>query len=158
MIPRPGAARLLTLLSGLLATIGVHAACVTVASNPDGAVLGHIDTPVDEPAFVVGYVHSVTRTPVVESYRIESGGIVQTEIRFEQHGPGLPTQADAGGSFERRDGQIVVTMARRFDVIVMRVHADQSPRLTVGGQEHDLAAFGDRALALRTSPDRCTND
>lgn len=158
MIGWPGAARLLTLLPGLLATIGAHAACVTLTSNPDGAVLNHIDTPVDQPVFVVSYVHSVTRTPVVESYRIESGGIVQTEIRFEQHGPGLPTQADAGGSFEQRDGQIVATMARRFDVIVMRVNADQSPRLTAGGHEHDLAAFGDRALALRASPDRCTND
>ncbi len=153
----PGVARLFTLLPGLLATIGAHAACLTLTSSPDGAVLSHIDTPVDDPVFVVTYTHSVTRTPVIETYRIEPGGIVQTEIRFSRHGPGLPTEADAGGTFELRDGQMIATMHRNFDAIVMRVHADQTPRLVVGGDEIDLAAGGNRALALRGTPARCTN-
>ncbi len=54
--------------------------------------------------FAVTYVHSVTRTPVVERYRVEGDAIVQTEIDFVQHGPGLPTEPDAGGTFAQRDG------------------------------------------------------
>jgi hypothetical protein len=59
-------------------------------------------------------VHSVTRTPVDERYRVERGTIVQTRLRFEQHGPGLPTEADAGGTWTREGGAYVVTMERRL--------------------------------------------
>jgi hypothetical protein len=155
MTCRPAAARTIALLAGLAAAGGTHAACLEFASRPDGAVLVHVATPLDDPTFTLTYVHSVTRTPVVERYRIDDATIVQTEIGFEQHGPGLPTQADHGGRFERRDGRFVVTMERRFDVIVMRVHADQSPRLAAGGRTIDLAAWGSRALALRAQAGVC---
>ena len=46
--------------------------------------------------------HSVTRTPVDERYRVDGDAIVQTGIAFEQHGPGLPTEADAGGTLRAR--------------------------------------------------------
>jgi len=155
MRSRPGAACMLALLPGLLAAGGAPAACVKLASHPDGAPLAQFATGSDDPNMVVTYVHSVTRTPVEERYRIEGDTIVQTGIRFAQHGPGLPTQPDEGGSFERRDGQFVVTMQRRFDVIVMRVHADQSPRVTAGGQTADLAAWGNRALILSATTNPC---
>jgi hypothetical protein len=99
----------------------------------------------------------VTRTPVEERYRLEGATLVQTEIRFSQHGPGLPTEADAGGTW-RRDGDVfVVTMARTHDAIAMRVHRDQSPRLAVAGDPHtvDLAQWGDRAIALTASAAPC---
>ncbi len=92
------------------------AACLLLASHPDGAPLARIALPAADPAFSVTYVHSVTRTPVVERYRADGDAIVQTEIRFVQHGPGLPTEADAGGAFTRRDGEFVVSMRRRFAV------------------------------------------
>ena len=131
------------------------AACIALAAHPEGRVVAQFDVPATAPAFTVTYVHSVTRTPVVERYRVDGRTIVQTEIRFAQHGPGLPTEADAGGAFERRDGQFVVTMARRFEVVVMRVHADQSPRLAAGDTRADLAAWGNRALALSVAPGPC---
>ena len=155
MTCRPAAARVVALLAGLAAAGGARAACLEFASQPDGAALAHVTTPADDPAFTLTYVHSVTRTPVVERYRIDNATIVQTEIRFEQHGPGLPTQAEQGGTFERRDGRFVVTMQRRFDVIVMRVHADQSPRLLVGARTVDLATWGNRAIALRAHAGTC---
>lgn len=130
-------------------------ACIALAAHPEGRVVAQFGVTAAAPTFAVTYVHSVTRTPVVERYRVEGATIVQTEIRFAQHGPGLPTQADAGGVFERRDGQFVVTMARRFPVVVMRVHADQSPRLVAGDASADLAAWGNRALALSVAPGPC---
>jgi hypothetical protein len=110
-------------LFGMMVATGGEPACIALAAHPEGGVVAQFDVPAAAPWFTVAYVHSVTRTPVVERYRVDNGTIVQTEIRFAQHGPGLPTQADTGGAFERRDGQFVVTMARRFPVVVMRVHA-----------------------------------
>ena len=133
------------------------AACIALAAHPEGSVLAQFDVPAGGPTFTVTYVHSVTRSPVIERYRIDGDAIVQTEIRFVQHGPGLPTEADAGGTFTRREGEFVVSMQRRFAVIVMRVHADQAPRLTAGGRSDDLAAWGNRALAVRASADACAD-
>ncbi|MFO1325374.1 MAG: DUF1850 domain-containing protein [Burkholderiales bacterium] len=156
----PGAARWLALLPGLVAASVVSSAaagaasfpCVTLASHPDGAPLAELAA--GDAPFEVSYVHSVTRTPVFERYRVDGDAIVETEMRFAQHGPGLPTQADAGYAFELRDGQFIVTMSRRFPIIVMRVHRDQSPRLRALDRDVDLAAWGNRSLALAAS--RCT--
>ena len=125
-----------------------HAACLTLAGYPDGARLSLLALPPDDASFSLVYTHSVTRTPVTELYRVDGSAIVETEMRFEQHGPGLPTEADAGGTFSRADGRFVVTMDRHFSTIVMQVHRDQSPRLIAGTRTLDLAQWGNRALAL----------
>jgi Domain of unknown function (DUF1850) len=75
-------------------------------------------------------------------------------MEFEQYGPGLPAQADRDGTFVVRDGHFVVTMARRFPSIVMRVNGDQAPRLVTGNDTRDLARWGNRALVLAVG-DRC---
>ena len=132
-----------------------HAACLTLAAHPDGARLSLLALPADDASFALVYTHSVTRTPVTELYRVDGGEIVETEMRFEQHGPGLPTEADAGGTFTRSEGRFVVTMDRRFPAIVMQVHRDQSPRLVAGTRMLDLAQWGNRALALGVIPGPC---
>jgi len=137
-----------------IAADAASAACVLLAP-PDGSPLARI--PIDDrnPAFRVTYVHSVTRTPVEEFYRVEGARIVETEIRFVQHGPGLPTAPDAGGAFERRDGKFVVRGNRSFDTIVMRVHADQQPTLIAGAHSVELARWGNRALAMTAHAGAC---
>ena len=132
-----------------------HAACLTLAAHPDGARLAALTLPPDDPSFSLVYTHSVTRTPVTELYRVDGGEIVETEMRFEQHGPGLPTEADAGGTFSRAGGRFVVTMDRRFPAIVMQVHRDQSPRLIAGTRMLDLAQWGNRALSLGVMAGPC---
>jgi hypothetical protein len=132
----------------LAASPAPHAACLTLAEHPDGARLVLLALPTDDASFSLIYTHSVTRTPVTERYRVEGGVIVETEMRFEQHGPGLPTEADAGGTFSHADGRFVVTMDRRLPEIVMQVHRDQTPRIVAGMQSLDLAQWGNRALTL----------
>ncbi|MFO1311831.1 MAG: DUF1850 domain-containing protein [Burkholderiales bacterium] len=139
MSRRLGAA-LFALLPGL-----AHAACLALTAQ-DGAPLARIAS--GDGTFAITYMHSVTRTPVVERYRIEDGALVEVEMRFAQHGPGLPTEADAGHRITRDADGFVVTMARRFPSIVLRVHRDQSPTLSAGGREVDLAAWGNRAVTL----------
>jgi len=147
----------LLLVPGVALAAGAHAACLTLASNPDGKPLGQVEAAGASPAFAIRYVHSVTRTPVEERYRLDGASIVQTEIRFTQHGPGLPTAADADGTWRREGDTFVVSMRRRFDTIAMRVHADQSPRLAVEGDPRavDLAQWGNRSLALAARPGAC---
>jgi hypothetical protein len=155
MTSRPAAARVGALLAGLAVAAGAHAACLEFASQPDGAVLARVEMAPSVSKFALTYVHSVTHTPVVERYRADAATIVQYAIEFAQHGPGLPTEADHDGRFERRDDRLVMTMQRRFEVIVMRVHADQAPRLVAEGRSIDLAAWGNRALALRARGGAC---
>ena len=132
------------------------AACLTLAAHPDGGRLSLLALPADDASFSLVYTHSVTRTPVTELYRIDGSEIVETEMRFEQHGPGLPTEADVGGTFTRADGRFVVTMDRHLSEIVMQVHLDQSPRLAAGTRSVDLAQWGNRALVLGAIPGTCT--
>jgi len=132
------------------------AACLELASHPDGAALLQMALASPAPDFAITYMHSVTRTPVEERYRVDGATIIETQMTFSQHGPGLPTAADAGSTMRTVDGRMVVTMARSFDAIVMRVHADQSPQLHVVGRATDLAAWGNRALLLRAVPGACS--
>lgn len=149
-LPVPG-------LVALLVAAGADAGCLALASHPDGRPLARVAFADAEPTFRIDYVHSVTLTPVDERYRVDGSTIVQTELRFAQHGPGLPTEADAGGAWRREGGVFVVTQPRRFDAIAMRVHRDQKPRLTVARDPRpvDLAQWGDRAIALSASPAPC---
>ncbi len=149
----PGAACASALLLGLALPGIAFAACLELASHPDGVPLQRIALPVSD--FAITYMHSVTRTPVEERYRVDGAAIVETQMTFSQHGPGLPTAADTGSTMRTIDGRFVVTMARPFDTIVMRVHADQSPQLHAAGRATDLAAWGNRALALRAVAVTC---
>ena len=143
------------LVAAALGPCVADAGCLMLASHPDGAPLARLALPGNAAAFSITYVHSVTRTPVVERYHIDGNEIVQTGIEFEQHGPGLPTEADPGGTFAHRDGRFIVTMQRRFPAIVMQVHADQAPRLVADSRTRDLAQWGNRALALAATSGRC---
>jgi hypothetical protein len=125
-----------------------HAGCLALTAVPEGRVLATLAVGT-APTFDITYIHSVTRTPVVETYRVDHGGLLQTSIVFEQHGPGLPTEPDAGQTWTDRDGHFNVTLARRFDTIRMRVHRDQSPQLLIGSRRVDLAGWGNRAVELR---------
>ncbi|CAG0969804.1 hypothetical protein BURK1_01166 [Burkholderiales bacterium] len=160
MTARPGIGVLL--LPGLALAVlpfagAARGACLTLASHPDGKPLAQVGVRDATPTFAITYVHSVTRTPVDERYRIDGGAIVQDEIRFRQHGPGLPTEADAGGAWRREGATYVVSMRRRFDTFAMRVHADQSPRLAVTGDPRpvNLAQWGNRALSLEARAGEC---
>jgi hypothetical protein len=144
----------LFLVGRLLAPATANAACILLSGYPDGASLENVELPGTNSRFSLVYMHSVTRTPVLEHYYVDGAQIVQTEMEFEQYGPGLPTQADAGGTIAVRNGRLVATMTRRFSSIPMRVNADQLPRLVFESGTRDLAQWGNRALVLAVAA-RC---
>ena len=126
-------------------------ACLALAGVPDGPRLATVVPAAPGGTFAITYVHSVTHTLVVETYRIDGHALVQTSIEFTEHGPGLPTAPDPGQSWRDVDGRFVVTLDRRFESIRMRVHRDQSPRLVVGARSVDLARWGNRPVVLGVS-------
>jgi len=129
---------------------GAPAVCLVIAAPPSAEALDVIAFDVEATPFALSYIHSVTRTPVVETYGATASGITQTSIAFTEHGPGLPTEGTDGERWERRDGRFVVMMNRAFTTIRMRVHADQQPVLAAAGRSVALAQWGNRALELRS--------
>lgn len=141
----------------LVAASAAHAApsgCVVLDGVPEGPRLATLMPAAPGRTFSVTYIHSVTHTPVLETYRIDGSTLVQTSIEFTEHGPGLPTAPDAGQSWRDIDGRFVVTLDRHFDSIRMRVHRDQSPRLLDGARSVDLAQWGNRPVVLGVAPCR----
>jgi len=130
--------------------------CVTLTAYVPGATSGErmLAMPVAnaDATFALAYTHSVTRSPIIETYRATSDGLVQTAIRFDEHGPGLPATATGNEQWRTRDGHFEVTMARPLESVVIRVHGDQSPRLVVDGRTIDVAQWGNRPLVLDARP------
>ena len=126
--------------------------CVSLTAYVPGAKDGQrlLAVPVANAAaeFSLTYVHSVTRTPVTEIYQVTPDGLVQTAIRFEQHGPGLPTAPGPGERWVSRDNGFDVTMRRPLESVVIRVNGDQAPRIAIDGRTFDLAQWGNRPLVL----------
>jgi hypothetical protein len=142
-------------LAACVASPSAVASCVTVHAA-DGALLGAYPVGPLDTSVALSYVHSVTRTPVHERYRLDGTTFVQTELRFQDHGPGLPAQPAAGESFAQEGDAFVLRMARPVDGIRARVDAAQSPRLAVGGTDVDLAQWGSRAIRLAALPGPCS--
>ncbi|MDR5709386.1 MAG: DUF1850 domain-containing protein [Armatimonadota bacterium] len=62
----------------------------------------------ESPFFELRYVHSVERTPVVETYRIQGGRLVLVGMRFRSVGWGLPSEG-----YVRQNGWFVVSGLHR---------------------------------------------
>ena len=132
-----------------LGATSASAGCLAVTTVPEGRALAALAVPAATPTFDITYVHSVTHRLIVDTYRIDGGALIKTSIVFDQHGPGLPTAPDEGQTWTERDGHFVVTLARRFDHLRIRVQRDQSWRLVIGDKPVDLVQWGNRAIEVR---------
>ncbi|WP_198174327.1 DUF1850 domain-containing protein [Mesorhizobium xinjiangense] len=100
--------------------------------------------------FRLSFIHSVSRTPVIDAYRVEGGEIVQTSEVFEAHGAGLPSIAndmDATG-WRHEDGRFILEMARHTGPIPLRIQARFKNTLHTAGTDLPLADLGHAALTL----------
>ncbi len=132
--------------------------CVIVSAGTPGATLGAWPLPAEDAVLRLRYRHSVTLSPVEERYDVAGSTLVQTQIRFAEHGPGLPTQAEPGQAWSQEDGEFVLRLARPLDGIAARVDPAQQPTLAVGARTIDLAQWGRRAIHLTVRPGRCPGD
>ncbi|MDH5286801.1 MAG: DUF1850 domain-containing protein [Betaproteobacteria bacterium] len=151
---RPVPAALSALLGCVVVAASAAGSCLTV-SAVDGTLLAAQPLAAGEAGFALRYVHSVTRTPVEERYRVDGAALVQTELRFAEHGPGLPTAAADGEAWSREGDQFVVRMTRPLDGIRARVDPAQSPRLATATSDVDLAQWGARPVVVGARPGAC---
>ncbi|WP_010138118.1 DUF1850 domain-containing protein [Oceanicola sp. S124] len=108
--------------------------------------------------FELSFIHSVSRTPVTDTYRIEDGRILQTSEIFMAHGAGLPSIAndmDATG-WRHENGHFILDMNRYTGPIPLRIQAQFKNTLHVAGTELPLATLGHSALTLAPCDEEIT--
>ncbi|HZG85323.1 DUF1850 domain-containing protein [Paenibacillus sp.] len=73
--------------------------------------------------FGIRFIHSVHRTPVEETYRIDANSVMVLErVVYETYGVGNPSGAEPGQRFRIEDGKLIVeSFGRTFDVIRLRI-------------------------------------
>lgn len=72
--------------------------------------------------FKIHYIHSIHKTPVVETYQIINKQIVQQQITYEEFAVGMPSNDEGEGKFIEKDGHYMITdMNRVFPYLDIRV-------------------------------------
>ena len=97
------------------------------------------------------YVHSVERTPVVETYRADPRGLRLVQMEFAAQGAGLPSTG-----FVREGNRFVLRTDQPLTVLPVRVSGVGRQRLRVGPDAFDLLAVtgegGIVTVAVRSAP------
>lgn len=104
--------------------------------------------------FSLTFIHSVSKTQVMDVYEVRSGRIVQTKELFETHGAGLPSGPDEpGGLFwEKIGNQFVLHMERPIPCLVVRTDKNYQNRLKLPGETINLNLWEDQALLIQVEP------
>lgn len=125
---------------------------LAISQFPGGMELLRLDLD-GESGFSLSFIHSVSKTRVVDVYAIQQGEIVQTSERFRAHGAGLPSHpGEPGGiSWEREGGEFVLRMVRPIPKLVVRTDRNYQNRLILGNEIVNLNQWEDQALLIRVS-------
>ena len=137
--------------SGLRPERTIH--CLEISSFPHRVLLGRYALP-ENGEFSLSFIHSVSRTPVRDDYRVDGFRIIQTAETFETHGAGLPSIVDETGvtGWEYRDGRFVVGMHRPIPRLIVRTDRNYRNHLSIGGVDVNLNAWEDQALEVAVAP------
>ncbi len=101
-------------------------------------------------AFALGFIHSVSRTPVVDTYQIDAGQIVQTSEIFQAHGAGLPSMGNEMNAtgWRHENGQFILDLDRPIGTMIVRVQPEYENTLHIADQSIALASLGHSALRI----------
>ncbi|MEB8387686.1 DUF1850 domain-containing protein [Rhodobacteraceae bacterium KMM 6894] len=122
---------------------------VCLNSYPENRLLRSYPTGPDG-LFSLGFIHSVSKTPVLDTYEIRSGQIVQTSEIFLAHGAGLPSmgdEVDATG-WRHENGRFILDLDRDIGTMIVRVQAEFKNTLHIADQSIPLASLGQSALRI----------
>jgi hypothetical protein len=112
--------------------------CLVVRART-GRTAALFPLPRKEPAFVVSWLHSVSREPCAEYFRRGKGGTIELyRTVFRGLGAGLPF-SDEGGTVSLQDGSIVIDgLSRSFPRFVLAALPLTQHRLQVGSRQFDV--------------------
>lgn len=130
--------------------------CLHISRFPSALTLSQYPLS-GEGDFSLSFIHSVSRTPVQDDYRVIGSRIIQTAETFMAHGAGLPSAADEPGvtGWESDEGRFVIHMQRPISRLIVRTDRNYRNRLIVGGRIINLNRWEDQALELAVVP--CTD-
>ncbi|HEY9040086.1 MAG TPA: DUF1850 domain-containing protein [Roseovarius sp.] len=147
---------------GIFGVLGV--AVLAIPSLPAAALAADLlcvnSHPANEPltihsldrgeTFALEFIHSVSRTPVIDTYRIDGGQIIQTSEIFLAHGAGLPSMAgevDATG-WRHEDGKFILDLDRQIGAMIVRIQPEYKNTLHTADRSIALASLGHSALRI----------
>jgi hypothetical protein len=137
----------------LLAAADATAGCALDLVDPAGGARLATVPLAGQRSFALAYLHSVSLRPVESRYALRDGVIVQTAEIFDDHGPGMSTEALPGERLETlRDdtgARFVLTMSRPLPRLVVRLHEKPAFRLLVDGQTLALDQWHTRSVEIR---------
>ena len=127
--------------------------CLAVRQFPGGGMLERRPLPI-EGRFALTFIHSVSKTPVKDDYRVTGGKIVQIAESFEAHGAGLPSGTEEPGvtGWEHCNGRFIIRMERPISRLIVRTDRDYRNRLLIEGTEINLNRWPNQALELVVGP------
>ena len=120
-----------------------------LAAHPAGGRLASYDLPPGD-GFDLTFIHSVSRTPVRDSYVLRDGAILQTAEIFEAHGAGLPSLSNEVGAtgWRHENGHFILEMERPIGTMIVRVQPAYDNALRIGDRTIPLASLGQKALRI----------
>ena len=103
-----------------------------------------------EKEFSLSFIHSVSKTEVVDVYEIRGREIIQTREIFSAHGAGLPSSPEEPGGlgWEEQDGHFVLRMERPIPQLVIRTDKNYKNRLMIRDRTINLNQWKDQALLV----------
>lgn len=143
----------------ILACLGLLGSCffgpvaaagqILVATFPENKML--LQVPLENGTqFSLSFIHSVSKTRVIDVYEIRGNDIIQTREYFSAHGAGLPSSPDEPGGikWEKQGSRFVLYMARPIPKLVVRTDKNYENRLKTPGRTINLNQWEDQALLL----------
>ncbi len=128
----------------------LSAPSLCLSSHPANDLLGTYPLGSDG-LFELGFIHSVSRTPVIDAYRIDGKGIVQTSEIFLAHGAGLPSGIDElnATGWRHENGQFILDLDRPIGTMIVRIQPEYKNTLHIADQSITLASLGQPALRIQ---------
>lgn len=94
---------------------------VVIEDGKTGKLLAYFDAK-EGSEFSIEYIHSIHKTPVREIYQVHQKEILQTEMRFQEFGVGMPSGAAEGEVFKHKgESYILSNMKRTFPSLDIRI-------------------------------------
>ncbi|MBH0156967.1 DUF1850 domain-containing protein [Fictibacillus sp. 5RED26] len=136
---------ILILLSLTIASIVPFFKSVVIEDGKTGKSLAFFDAKQGS-EFSIEYIHSIHKTPVREIYQVHNEEILQTEMRFQEFGVGMPSGADEGEVFAQKgENYILSNMKRTFpslDIRIGQIIANHT--LLLKGHEYPFSGLSEK--------------
>jgi len=122
---------------------------LVVATFPQNTTLVRLNLD-GQPGFSLSFIHSVSKTLVVDVYALRNNQIIQTAEHFRAHGAGLPSNPNEpdGVSWEKQENEFILHMERPIPKLVVRTDQNYKNRLIIGSKTVNLNQWEDQALLL----------